>query len=93
MDAGEQRTRETNMRNWSEMDLSQIDLATLPGGDREALHAEVKRRAHCERSRVLRDGIAWLRRVLLQPKRSRGRGQVYAPIPRGPLDLIFGGRA
>ena len=81
------------MRNWSEADLLQVDLATLSAEDREALHAEVKRRASRERSQVLRDGIAWLRRILRQPKRQRTRRQAYMPAPRGPLDLIFGGRA
>jgi hypothetical protein len=81
-----------NMRNWSEVDLWKVDLATLSAADREALHAEVRRRAHRERSRVLRDGIAWLRRILRQPKRRGGRGPAYTPTPRGPLDLIFGGR-
>jgi hypothetical protein len=75
------------------VDLWTVDLATLSGGDREALYAEVKRRAHRERSKVLRDGIAWLRRLLRQARRPAGGEQIYAPVQRGPLDLIFGGRA
>jgi hypothetical protein len=82
-----------NMRNWREVDLLQVELAALSARDREALHAEVKRRAHRERSKVWRAGMAWLRRILWQPKRPRSRDRVYAPAPRGPLDLIFGGRA
>jgi hypothetical protein len=81
------------MRNWSEVDLWTVDLATLSAADREALHAEVKRRAHRERTKVLRGGIAWLCRVFRQPRRRRGHSRAYAPVPRGPLDLIFGGRA
>lgn len=81
------------MRNWNEVDLLQIDLAALSAEDRHGLYAEVERRARRERTRVLRDGFAWLRRTLWQPRRPRNRRQVYAPVPRGPLDLIFGGRA
>ena len=81
------------MRNWNEVDLLQIDLAALSAEDRHGLYAEVERRARRERTRVLRDGFAWLRRTLWQPRRLRNRRQVYAPVPRGPLDLIFGGRA
>ena len=81
------------MRNWNEVDLLQVDLANLSAEDRHGLYAEVRRRARRERTRVLRDGFAWLRRILWQPRRPRNRRQVYAPVPRGPLDLIFGGRA
>jgi hypothetical protein len=80
------------MSNWSEMDLSQVDLANLSVEDRQALHSEVERRARLERAGVLRAGFAWLRRILW-PSRPRTHSQVYAPVPRGPLDLIFGGRA
>jgi len=80
------------MSNWSEVDLLQVDLASLSAEDRQALHAEVERRARLERASVLRAGFAWLRRILW-PSRRRTRGQVYVPVPRGPLDLIFGGRA
>ena len=81
------------MSNWSEVNLLQVDLANLSAEDRQALHAEVQRRAHLERGKVLRDGFAWLRRILWQPSRPRAHRQVYASAPRGPLDLIFGGRA
>ena len=81
------------MSNWSEVNLLQVDLANLLAEDRQALHAEVRRRAHLERAKVLRDSFAWLRRVLWQPSRPRTHRQVYASAPRGPLDLIFGGRA
>ena len=80
------------MSNWSEVDLLQVDLANLSAEDRQALRAEVERRARLERASVLRAGVAWLRRILW-PSRPRTRGQVYVPVPRGPLDLIFGGRA
>jgi hypothetical protein len=81
------------MRNWSEVDLLKVDLAALSGEDRDGLYAEVERRARREQARVLRDGFAWLRRILWQPRRRPIRRQAYAPVPRGPLDLIFGGRA
>ena len=81
------------MSNWSEVNLLQVDLANLSAEDRQALHAEVQRRAHLERGKVLRDGFAWLRRILWQPSRPRTHRQVYASAPRGPLDIIFGGRA
>jgi hypothetical protein len=81
------------MRNWSEVDLSKVDLATLSAEDRHGLYAEVERRARRERTRALREVFAWLRRSLGHPQRRRGCSQVYVPVPRGPLDLIFGGRA
>jgi hypothetical protein len=82
-----------NMRNWSELDLSKVDLAALSAEDRDGLYAEVKRRARVERAKALRDGFAWLRRFFAQPRRRPARTQAYAPLPRGPRDLIFGGRA
>jgi hypothetical protein len=82
-----------NMRNWSELDLSQVDLAALSAEDRDGLYAEVKRRAHVERAKALRDSFAWLRRIFWQPRRRPNQTHAYAPVPRGPRDLIFGGRA
>ena len=70
------------MRNWNEVDLLQIDLAALSAEDRHGLYAEVERRARRERTRVLRDGFALLRRTLWQPRRPRNRRHVYAPVPR-----------
>jgi hypothetical protein len=80
------------MRNWSELDLSKVDLAALSAEDRDGLYAEVKRRAHVERAKALRDSFAWLRRIFWQPRRRPDRTHPYAPVPRGPRDLIFGGR-
>jgi hypothetical protein len=82
-----------SMRNWSEADLTQVDLATLSAEDRHGLYAEVERRARSDRARALREAVTWLRRVVWQPKQPRSRDRVYVPEPRGPLDLIFGGRA
>ena len=82
------------MRNWNEVDLLQVDLASPVGG---GPCTGCTRRSSGVRvasgRKVLRDGFAWLRRTLWQPRRPRNRRQVYAPVPRGPLDLIFGGRA
>jgi hypothetical protein len=81
-----------NMRNWSKVDLSKVDLAALSAEDRDGLYAEVKRRAHVERAKALRDSFGWLRRIFWQPRRRPDRTQAYAAAPRGPRDLIFGGR-
>ena len=80
------------MPNWSEMDLMQVDLRTLPPEQRGELYAEVRRRARIERAQVLREGGAWLRSVWQQFKKRRTYERVQAHAPRGPIDLIFGGR-
>jgi hypothetical protein len=80
------------MPNWSEMDLMQVDQATLSPEQRGELYAKVRRRARIERAQVLREGGAWLRRVWQQFKKRRTYERVPAHAPRGPLDLIFGGR-
>ena len=80
------------MPNWSEMDLTQVDQATLSPEQRGELYAEVKRRARSERVRVLREAGAWLRRVWRQFKKRRAYERMPAHAPRGPLDLMFGGR-
>jgi hypothetical protein len=80
------------MPNWSEMDLMQVDLRALPPEQRGELYAEVKRRARIERAQVLRAGGAWLRRVWQRSKQRRSHVRVQMHEPRGPLDLIFGGR-
>ena len=80
------------MPNWSEMDLMQVDLRALTPEQRGELYGEVRRRARIERAQVLREGGAWLRRVWQQFKKRRTYEQVSAHAPRGPLDLIFGGR-
>ena len=81
------------MPNWSEMDLMQVDLAALSAEHRHGLYAEVERRARLERAQVLREGFAAGCAALCGSRGGRVRRQVYAPVPRGPLDLIFGGRA
>jgi len=80
------------MPNWGEMDLMQVDLRTLPPEQRGELYAEVQRRARIERAQVLRDGGAWLHSVWQQLKKRRTYERVQAHAPRGPLDLMFGGR-
>ena len=80
------------MPNWSEMDLTTVDLRSLPPEQRGELHAEVQRRARIERAQVLREGGAWLRRLWQQFKKRRAYERVPAHAPRGPLDLMFGGR-
>ena len=80
------------MPNWSEMDLTQVDLRALPPEQRGELHAEVRRRALIERAQVLREGGAWLRRVWQRFKKRHTYERVQAHAPRGPLDLVFGGR-
>ena len=79
------------MPNWSEMDLTKVDLTTLPPEQRGDLHAEVQRRARIERALVLR-GIAarvrdWLRG---RADRRQREAQTYAPSHKQPL--FFGGR-
>jgi hypothetical protein len=79
------------MPNWSEMDLTQIDLATLPPEQRGELHAEVHRRARIERAQVLRGVVAWVRDWLRGSADSRRHeAQSYAPSQKQPL--YFGGR-
>lgn len=80
------------MPNWSEMDLMQVDLRALTPEQRGELYGEVRRRARIERAQVLREGGAWLRSVWRQFKKRRTYERVQADAPRGPLDLIFGGR-
>jgi hypothetical protein len=47
--------------NWSETDLSRIDLKTLTPEQWVALKREVNRRAHAERAEVLRELVALVR--------------------------------
>ena len=46
------------MPNWSEMDLTKVDLRALPPEQRGELHAEVQRRARIERALALARGCA-----------------------------------
>jgi hypothetical protein len=80
------------MPNWSEMDLTQVDQATLSPEQRGELYAEVKRRARIERAQVLHEAGAWLRRVWQRSKQRHSHAREQMHEPRGPLDLIFGGR-
>lgn len=85
------------MPNWNEVDLLKVDLATLAPEQRGELHAEVQRRARIERAQVLRGIVArvraWLRGSPHHSSKRRPARSVPAyDTPRGPLDLIFGGR-
>jgi hypothetical protein len=73
------------------MDLSRIDLTTLPPEQWEPLKAEVRRRAHAERAQMLRAVFARLRGWIGgRMPRPRLAGDDIASAYKRPL--YFGGR-
>lgn len=80
------------MTSWTDIDLSTIDLRTLPAEQWEPLKAEVRRRAHAERTAVLHRLFAAARnRLRGAVARQRLEARSYAASHKQPL--YVGGRA